>query len=92
MEWRKKGGWEDDVSSKGPLWRFPSLLIFLLGVVWCGVVEERTLRGFFDAISVSRGCESWRYLRNVRFAVVVTCSVAPLLVMWPRIRRLGESF
>lgn len=34
LEWRKKEGWEEDVSSKGPLWRFSSLLSFLLGVVW----------------------------------------------------------
>lgn len=90
MEWRKKEGWEEDVSSKGPLWRFPSLISFLLGVVWFGGGEP-LFRGFSDAISVSKGCESWRYLRNVRFAVVVTCPVALLLVMWPRIQMLGES-
>ena len=77
MEWRKKGGWEDDVSSKGPLWRFPSLLIFLLGVVWCGVVEERIFRGFFDAISVSRGCEV-----GVTYG---TCA-SPLLLLAPWLR------
>ena len=67
------------------------VFFFIIVSSWCGVAEESLFRGFFDAISVSKGCESWRYLRNVRFAVVVTCSVALLLVMWTRIQMLGES-